>query len=87
MTTATANAPAGTKGRKITVTHDDGRVDTFGRKNGNFVAIVRVIESGQDKVDAVSATRNGAAALANQTVRLLYGYADVRVVEIVEVTA
>ena len=40
MTTATATAPAGTAGRKLTVVTPDGKTTTFGNKAGEFVVIL-----------------------------------------------
>ena len=91
MTTATANAPAGTKGRKVTVTYENGRVATFTQKNGNYLAVITTDPDGHykgtDGIVGCSATPEGAAKIAARFMGFENGYTNLRIVQIVEVTA
>lgn len=83
MTTATATAPAGTKGRRVAVTFADGRTIEFGDKNARFLCIVRDVETGELGIVKGSAKREAAAAGARTGVANGV-WADPFVVEVID---
>ena len=69
MTTATANAPAGTEGRVVTVNTSDGDLWTGVRKNATHGVVMTIrpeSENAGHRVFAFSATEEGAAKQANK---------------------
>ena len=82
MTTATATAAAGTKGRKVTVNFEDGRTVTFTDKNSAFLCVA--LHDGEDGIIKGSATREG--ALKGDPQRGLNNgvWSNLRVVEVIE---
>lgn len=83
MTTATATAPAGTKGRRVTVAFADGRTIEFGDKGARFLCIVRDVETGELAIVKGSAKREAAAAGARTGVANGV-WADPTVVEVID---
>jgi hypothetical protein len=90
MTTATSTATPGTKGRKVTITYEDGRVGTFTQKNGSFLAVVSTDPNGYfkglDGIVGCSATRDGAVKLAAPFLGPVEegGHFNLRIVEIID---
>jgi hypothetical protein len=78
MTTATATAASGTKGRQITVRWDNGDTVTFGRTKGNYAVVCD--DDGKGYV-GVSATQAGAAKLVARWTGII---ANLQIVEILD---
>lgn len=84
MTTATATAPAGTKGRQIAVVFDTGATpNVFSDKNARFLCFVRDVETGDMLLVKGSAKREAAAAGARTGVANGV-WADPFVVEVID---
>jgi len=81
MTTATATAASGTKGRQITVRWGNGDTVTFGRTKGNYAVVSYNHNTGKGGYVGVSATRAGAAKLAARWTGIL---TDLQIVEILD---
>lgn len=82
--TATATAPAGTKGRSIAVAFTDGTApNVFSDKNARFLCFVREVETGDVLLVKGSAKREAAAAGARAGVANGV-WADAFVVEVID---